>query len=487
MTSIKEETISGVKWRTIEKFSVEGIHFFLGLIMARLLTAADYGTVGMLAVFLSISSTFIDSGFTNALIQKKNRDQVDFSTVFYFNIVVAILIYIILFFSAPWVSVFFKMPILTDILRMQAIGLIIRSISSVQVTQLVIKIDFKALARRSMYSSLIAGVAGVLMAYHGFGVWALVYQDLILATINVIFICWYCRWLPLPVFSISSFKRMFSFGGKLLVSNLINQVYKNLNQIVIGKAFSAGALGYYKRGTQFARFPNQIINGSIKSVTFPILSKIQDDDEHLVAVYRKYIRISSMCIFFGCVLVSALAKPLIIFLLTEKWSPSIIFLHIYCFACMFDHLNGINLNLLQVKGRSDLFLRLEIIKKIIATIILFSAVPFGIIGVCLSKILWSQTSVFINTYYTGKLFGLGYISQVRDYSGYFFRSVVACVPAFLLTFVDIPHIVQLLLGALISVAIYYCLLRKDESMKEVLEILNNYFLGRLKKVVRFSH
>lgn len=473
MKSVKQETLSGVKWTAIEKFSVQGIQFLLGLIMARLLSPSDYGTVGMLAIFFAVSQTFIDSGFGNALVRKIDRTETDFSTVFYFNIVVSVACYILLFTIAPWVGSFFNMSILCPILRVQSINLILNSMMGIQVAKLTIDINFKALAKRSLWSSIVSGVFGIILAYNGFGVWALVYQSILSTFINLVFIWIYCKWKPRREFSWQSFRELFSYGSKLLLSGLLNTIYVNLTPIIIGKYFSPRDLGFYSRGTHLARYPGGNINGVLQRVTFPVFAKLQNDDEHLIHAYRKYISITSMCIFYGCVLMASIGKPLVLLLLSSKWAEAIIYLQIFSFSIMFDHINSINLNLLQVKGRSDLFLRLEIIKKTISTIILFASIPFGVIGICISKVIYTQIAVFINTYYTGKLFHLGYIDQFRDFGGYLILSIIACVPAYLLTFLDIPYIVTLILGASTSTILYFIFLRKNKYMHEVLETIKS--------------
>ncbi len=467
--------LSSVKWTAVEKFSLQGISFILSLVMARLLTPDDYGTVGMINIFLAVSRSFIDSGFANALIRKPDRTDDDFCTVFYFNVFISLICYVILFFAAPWVAHFFDVPLLRPILRVQALNLIINSLVQIQVTKMTIDLNFKAGAKIAIISSVISGVAGIILAYFGFGVWAIVFQGIISALVSALCLLYYIRWKPRLVFSKKSFNEMFSYGSKLLASSLLDTVYGNLTTLVIGKFYSSKDLGYYNRGTHFAVFPVNTLNGIVGRVTFPIMSKIQDDDAYLIAVYRKYISIMSMVIFFGCCLLSALARPLILLLLTDKWSLSIIFLQVYSFAIMFDHINKINLNLLQVKGRSDLFLRLEILKKTISTVILFSSIPFGVLGICISKVIYSQIAIMINTYYTGKLFGLGYVEQVKDFSKYLILSILCCLPAFTLSFLNLPHIVTLTFGVILSASIYCIVLRKDVMFVELTSILSERF------------
>ena len=271
MASVRKETLTSVKWTSIERFGVESIRFVLGIIMARLLTPDDYGILGMITVFISISRTFVDSGFGNALIRKLDRTNVDFSTVFHFNVFIGLVCYIILFFTAPWIANVFNMAILCDVLRVQAITLILNSLIVVHTAKLIIKLDYKTLAKRTITANLIAGVVGVFCAYYGMGVWALVVQAVLSKFISVLFIWASVRWVPQFIFSINSFKGLFSYGSKLMLSGLIDRIYSSINTLVIGKFFSAKDLGYYRRGTQFARMPFDNVNGILGRIVFPIL------------------------------------------------------------------------------------------------------------------------------------------------------------------------------------------------------------------------
>lgn len=475
MSSVKTQTINSTKWNALEKVTVQGIQFVLTLIMARLLLPSDYGTVGMLAIFISVSQSFIDSGFNTALIRKPDATEKDFCTVFYFNVGIAVVVYIFLFFLAPYVAQFFRIPILCSVLRVYAISLFINSFMAVQVAMLHIKLDFKSLAKRNVCATLISGVFGILLAYFGCGIWALVFQNIIASIINLIFICYICRWYPKSAFSMESFRQLGAFGSRILASSLLNQLYKNLTTFAIGKFYSPNDLGFYTRGAHYAHLPNQSINGVLSIVTYPILARIQNDDSHLLNVYKRYIQISSMCIFIISGLLCALAKPIVLLTLTDKWENSIIYLQLFAFSCMFDHLNTINLNLLKVKGRSELFFKLEVVKKTISLAILACAIPFGVLAICLSKLLYNQIAVFINTYYTGKLLHYGYTEQFSDFLPYFIRVVIACLPAFFLTFVPIPYIFSIFFGGGIGLGLYCFMLRKDKNMLELFFLIKSKF------------
>lgn len=475
MTSIKQQTINSAKWNFIDRVAGQGIQFLLGIVIARFLLPSDYGAIGMLAFFFAISQAFIDSGFSSALIRKKNPTEEDFSTTFYFNFAISIVVYIILFLIAPWVAVFFKIPILCSVMRVQSITLIINAIMAVQVAMLNIRLDFKSLAKRNIAATLISGICGVVLAYLGYGIWALVFQQIVASVINLIFICSVCKWYPKTKFNKKAFKELGAFGSRLLASGLLNTIYTHLTTLAIGKFYTAKDLGFYSRGSDFARVPNYAINGVLGTVTYPILAQIQDNEERLISVYRKYIRITSLCIFIFSGLLCALAKPIILLTLTDKWAEAIIFLHAFAFSCAFDHFSTINLNLLKVKGRSDLYLRLEIIKKIIAVAILFAAIPLGVLAICLSKLLNNQIAVFINTYYTGKLFHLGYVQQMKDVLPFLICCIFACLPAYAITLTDLPHILSIILGSSVSLLLYWFLLRNNPDMQEVIGLFKNKF------------
>ncbi len=471
MGELTEKTVSGIKWNAIGRFSTQGISFVIGLLLARKLTPSDYGVVGMLGIFFAIAQTFIDSGFGSALIRKKDCSDADFSTAFYFNIAVGIISFITLFLSAPYIARFFNTPILLDVTRVLSVNLFINSLTIVQHAKLNAAIDFKSQAKVSLLSTLVSGGVGLSMAYLGFGVWSLVYQSVSLAIVRAILLWHMTQWRPQRVFSRESFQYLFGFGSKILSASLLHTVYANLTTILIGKFYTAKDLGYYSRGESLATLPSSNITSILQSVTYPILSKIQDDDARLIQAYRKYISMTSMVIFFGMCLLAALAKPFILTLLTEKWANSIIYLQVFCFAWMFDHLCALNLNILYVKGRTDLVLRLEIIKKIISITMIIASIPFGVLAICISRAIYTQIAVIINTYYTGKLYGLGYLDQVRDFIKYLLYSLVAVSPAFLLAYTSLNSIAVLIIGSLLACAIYLLLLRKDPNLKECFGLL----------------
>ena len=350
MGSIATDTISGVKWTAIEKFSTQIVNFLLGLLLARLLAPSDFGTIGMLGIFMAISNTFIDSGFSNALIRKPEISDEDYSTAFYFNIIVGFVCYALMFVCSPLIAAFFEMPILSSIVKVYSVTLFINSLTSVQYAKLNRELNFKLQAKISFVSALSTGLIGVCLAYLGFGVWALVWQAIASSVLRAGMLWTFAHWHPQSRFSRQSFRYLFSFGSKLLASGLLHTLYSNLSTMAIGKFYTAGDLGYYSKGNQFAALPTNSITGILQKVTFPLLSKIQDEDERLIRVYRKYIRITSCGIFFLMCLLASLARPVIEFLLTDKWLEAAVYVQIFCFALMFDHICQLNLTLLQSRA-----------------------------------------------------------------------------------------------------------------------------------------
>lgn len=428
--SLKHKTVSGLIWSFIENFANLGITFIAGIILARILSPREFGLIGMITIFIAVSESFINSGFSSALIRKKDCSDTDFSTVFYFNLITGILFFAILYFTAPVIGSFFNEPELEPIVQVLGLILIIDSLTLIQRTILTKRINFKLQARISVISSTGSGIIAIAMAYTGFGVWSLVAQRLSRQILNSVFLWLWNRWRPLMVFSIASFKELFGFGSKLLISGLIDTIYRNVYYLVIGKYFSAQELGYYTRADQFKQLPSQNITGVIQKVTYPVLSSIQDDVPRLRNSYQKLIRTTMFITFTLMLGMVAVAEPMIITLIGEKWRPSIIYLQMLSFVGMFYPLHALNLNMLQVQGRSDLFLKLEIIKKVLAvpTIIIgvFWGIKFMIAGMMVNTVI----AYYLNSYWSGKMIGYSFKQQVQDILPAFFLALVMAIAVY---------------------------------------------------------
>jgi O-antigen/teichoic acid export membrane protein len=475
MKSLKQKTFNGIVWSAVEQFSVQGVQFLFQIFLARILSPSDYGLIAMLGIFMAVSQTFIDSGFTNALIRKTDRSPIDFSTVFYYNLLISIAIYLVLYLFAPSIASFYQSPSLIKIARIYALALPVSALASVQRTQYVIKVDFKALASASLVGALIGGMVGIILALNGFGVWALVYSYLA-NSVSTTFVIWIrSSWRPQKVFSFLALRKMFSFGSKLVLSGLLDTIYRNLYQVVIGKKFSKQDLGYYARAEQFAQFPSLNITGILQRVTYPVLCTMVDNDKELLSAYRRFIKMSAFIVFPLMIGLATISEPLIVVVLGEKWEFSSRILQIICFSYMWYPIHAINLNILMVKGRSDLFFRLEIAKKICGVIILFITMQFGIIVMAFGTIASSFIALVINTYYTKRFLGYGLKKQLIDLIPIFCISCISCLPTLAFLRSREIGIVSLLLSIVFAILLYtiFSKLFLKEEFKFVYELLSS--------------
>ncbi len=413
MESLKDKAVNSVFWSGIERFSAQGIQFVISLLIARILLPSDYGLIAMLSIFIAVAQVFVDSGFGNALIQKQGRDQVDYSTAFYFNIVIAILIYLIIWFIAPWVASFYNEPLLTQVMRLVGLNLIVNALSIVHRARLTIVLNFKLQALISIISVTISGALGIWMAYAGYGVWALASQTLLNGLLGTLLLWVLSYWMPSYCFSVESFKKLFGFGSKLLLSSLLHTFYMNLYSLVIGKAYNVTDLGYYNRASSFPVVISGNLLSVISRVTYPIQCGMQDDNERLRASLFRFTKMSCYIIFPLMVGMLVLAKPMVILVLTEKWLPAVPLLQILSFAYMWEILMRMNYDILNVKGRTDYTLQSEIWKKMSAFAILLATYPFGLKVMCWGLALYSWVDLFIITRYTYKLIKVGLWMELK--------------------------------------------------------------------------
>ena len=452
--SLKQKTTKGIFWSTIERFSNQGMSFLFSVILARMLDPSDFGIIAMITIFFAVAQSFVDSGFSNALVRKTDRREEDLSTCFYFNIGVGIMAYIVLFLIAPLVASFYNQPILSPIIRITGLGVVLNSLCVVQQALFTIKIDFKSQAKVTLSATIISGIVGVILAYQGYGVWALVWQGVVMTSARMALLWLMSKWRPTTGFSKSSFNYLFGYGSKLLASGLLDTIYNNIYPIVIGKFYTPAQLGNYSRALSFAQLPSSNITSILQRVTFPVLSTIQDDIPRLQANYRRLLKLSAFIIFPLMMGLAAVAFPMIRLILTPKWEGCSLYLQIICFALMWYPIHAINLNLLQVKGRSDLFLRLEIIKKIVGVCIMCITIPLGITAMCIGMVASSLISLFINTYYTGKLIDIGYLKQMRDLTPIFINSLIMGGIVYFSIQISDNDILQLSLSIIVGVLSY---------------------------------
>lgn len=456
--SLRNKTVKGVGWSFVDNLSSSGITFLVGLVLARLLTPSEYGIMAILTIFIAVSNSIVDSGFSNALIRKTNARRVDYNTVFLFNLLVSGLLYTVLFLAAPAISIFFKEPLLVEVMRVIGWVLVINALAIIPRTLFVKEVNFKTQTKVSLIASISSGVVGIGMAVAGLGVWSLVGQQLSRQLLNTLFLWIYCTWRPAWEFSIQSFKELFGFGSKLLLSGLLDTVFKEIYSLVIGRCYTSAQLGQYTRASQFNQIFSSNLTSVIQRVSYPVLSSIQDEPERLREAYRKVIK-STMLFSFACMLgLAAVAKPLIVLLIGEKWLPAVGFLQIICFSGMLYPLHAINLNILQVKGRSDLFLRLEVIKKIIATGPLVLGVLFSIEYMLCGSVCTSLIAYFLNSYYSANLINYPTKEQIKDILPTFTVSLVTAACMWSLSFLPLSYWLllplQCLSGIILAVIIY---------------------------------
>lgn len=455
---MKNKTVKGVGWSFVDNIASSGVTFLVGLILARLLTPEEYGIMAMITVFIAVSNSIVDSGFSNALIRKVRIESIDYNTVFYFNLIVSFILYILLFFASPGISVFFKEPILVKVVRVIGLVLIINALAIIPRTIFVRDVNFKTQTKVSLISSISSGIVGIGMALAGMGVWSLVGQQLSRQLLNTLFLWIYCKWQPILEFSVKSFKELFGFGSKLLLSGLLNTIYQNIYYIIIGRFYSSSQLGQYTRAEQFNMIFSSNLTSVVQRVSYPVLSSIQEEPERLRDAYRKIIK-TTMLITFACMLgLAAVAKSLIIILIGDKWIPAIYFLQIICFSGMLYPLHAINLNILQVKGRSDLFLRLEVIKKIIAVVPIVIGIFYGIEYMLWGGVITSFIAYFLNSYYSARLIDYSALDQIKDILPTFLISFVVSFLMWCTSLLDLSVYfllpIQLILGILLAFFIY---------------------------------
>lgn len=410
--SLKAKTFKGTVWVALERFSAQGISFIVMILMARILTPSDYGLVGMVLVFINIAQSLVDSGFSQALIRKKDRDETDNSTSFYFNIVVGLALYVLIWFLAPVVARFYNEPQLLWITRIICIGIIFNSLVVVQRALLTVEVDFKTQAKATIFAALAAGATGIVLAYTGWGVWSIVWYHVINLGLNCVFLWMFSAWRPRWIFSWQSFRHLFYFGSKVAISGLLYTFYVNGYTMAIGKIYKASDLGYYTRGQQFVGFFSTGISGILLKVTYPVLCKVQDDNERLREIFMRMVRTSSMVVFTLMMGLVGIGRPMIGMMLGERWIYSATLMQILCFGYMWFSVYSLNLNILLVKGRSDLYLKLEIVKKIVFIGVLCALIPFGLEALCWGLALNSVLEVVINSFYTEKLIGLSIWRQL---------------------------------------------------------------------------
>lgn len=472
--SLKNKTITGVFWSSVERFSIQGIHFLVTLVLARILTPKDFGLIGMLAVFIALAQSLIDSGFSLALIRKLDRTDTDNSTVFYFNIVTSIFVYLLLYAIAPFVSVFFHEPQLTELMRILCLVVIINSFSVIQRVIYTSAVNFKVQAKATTLAAIISGIIGIVMAIQGFGVWALVFQQLSSAFFNTLLLWFYSKWRPIFVFSWKSFKELYLFGFNMMIVGVVETLYQNSYQIFIGRFFSAVDLGYFTQAKQISNLPSTNISTIISRVTYPIMSGIQNDNVRLSMLYRKLACAISFIVFPLMCGLAALSSPIVEILIGSKWQFAAVLIVPLSFSFMFYPVHVVNMNVLQVKGKSKLYLKTEIIKKIISVTVLILTIPLGIIAMCYGRIFTSVLTLLINIYNTSRQVEISLYSLIKDLMPVLcislFMFIVVCFVTNLFDGVILQFLIGILMGGIVYGGLAY--LFKIKELNYISELFN---------------
>ncbi len=479
--SIGLKSFKGVLWSVFGRVSNQGMGFIMGVVLARIIAPESYGLIAMAMVVIAITGSLIDGGFGMALIRKKNPTADDYYTVFWFNIISALLIYLAIFFAAPAIEAFYDSEGLAPVVRYLSLALIIRGLTGIQNIQLTKKLDFKALNIISLIATFISGVIGITMAYTGYGVWALVAQQLSSSLIKSIIICFYNRWMPAWVFSKGSFNELFAFSRNLLASSIVTSVFQNLYPLVIGKFFAPAMLAYYTRADSYQQMISKNITTIVRNVSFPSLVPFQDDNERLVNAFRQMINMVALVttpVLAGLIVV---AEPLIVFMITDKWLPTVPYLQLLCITGILYPLSSIKLNLVNIKGRSDLYLKLETVKKFLFIPAILIGLPWGVMGLVIGKVCLSFTAFIINSYYSMKLTGYSIKDQLSDIMPYIILSSIMAIIVWGLSFLfDLGEVKLLFLQVLSGIIIYLagCYIFRLRSYFQLIEMMKKVFIHK---------
>jgi teichuronic acid exporter len=453
----KGKVIQSLFWKLMERGGVQGIQFIVQIVLARILSPNDYGIIALLTIFISLSNVFIQSGFNTALIQKINVKEEDFSSVLYISLLVATVLYIALFFASPFIANFYGISELIQVLRVLSIILFFGAFNSIQNAIIARSMQFKKLFIVSVFSILISGIVGITLAYLGFGVWALVAQQ-ITNQVSITFILWFTlKWRPKLIFSINRIGDLFSYGWKLLVSSLIDTLYMNLRGLIVGKVYISDMLAFYNRGEQFPQLIVNNINGSIQSVMLPTLSAEQEDRKRVKELVRRSIVTSSFLIFPLMIGLAAVGEPLIKILLTDKWLPCVPFMQIFCLTYSLWPIHTSNLQAINALGRSDIYLKLEVIKKIVGITILIFSMFYGVYAIALGGLLSGVVSSFINSYPNLKLLDYSYKEQIKDILPSLILSLIMGLIVYSILFLNLsPYltlVIQVFIGAIVYIGL----------------------------------
>lgn len=481
--SLKDKTVKGTFWSAADAFLGQGVTFIVGIVLARLLSPEEYGLIGIVLIFTTILTGVVDSGFSTALIRKKDTTEEDYNTMFITNLVVSVLLFLVLWFCSPIIAHFFERPALLNITRVMGLILVFQALSITQVTILTKRIDFKTKTKASLTAAIISGIIGISLAYLGFGVWALVGQKL--SNILIYTMCLWIlnKWWPSLSFNRDSFRYMWGFGWKIMLSGILSKTWDQLNQVVVGKCYSPSNLGQFTKANEYASIFSTNFTAIVQRVTYPALAEVQDDKTRMVVAYRRVIKTSMFITAISMISIGAIAEPLIYCLIGPKWHEAATYLPLICVSMSMYPLHAINLNMLQVQGRSDIFLYLEIVKKIIAIGPLCMGIFLNIYWMLVGSIITGIISYFLNSYYTGHSLGYSSWMQLKDIAPSYVVAIVIALSVFFLKYLPISYYIvlplQIVFGALVMYLV--CEKTKMEEYMEIKGIIKEYSRKLIKK------
>lgn len=474
--SLKQKTVKGLGWSALDNAARYGMQFVIGIVLARLLSPDDYGLLGLVGIVTVICTALVNGGFTTALIRKKNATEEDYNTAFICNLCMSLLLFAAVFFCAPLIADFFGRVELTALVRVSSLGLIIGALGMVQQTRLTKRIDFKTQTKITIAATALSGIIGIGMALTGFGVWALVAQQLTSQVVTTVLLYIYNRWMPGLLFSMESFHNLFGFGWKMMLSGVLDSVWKESYQMVVGKVYTPGALGQYTRAKQFSSLFSSNLTAVIQRVTYPVLSNIQDDRQRMVSAYRRIIKVTMFVTATGMFFLAAISEPMLYCLIGPQWHEASTYLPLICLNSTLYPLHAINLNMLQVQGRSDLFLGLEVVKKLIGLIPLAVCVFWGIMPMLYVNLAVGVVAYFLNSYYSGRLIGYSSWMQVKDIAPSCLVAAIVAVSVYFVKYIPASYWVilplQIIMGAVVFMVL--CQLTRTSEYIEMKTMLAPY-------------
>lgn len=477
-STLKERTISGLIWNAVERFMIQGGQFVIKIVIARMITPEEYGLIGIVTVFLVLSDVIINGGFAQALIQRKDRSERDYSTVFYINIFLGLLIYIVLFVLAPRIAAFYGDDRLIEIIRLISLSTLIKSLSVVQIVKLSIDLNFKLKAKINFWSVVLSGILSIYLAHAGFGVYSLVYQAVSYSVVVTVLLYLFSRWKPKLTFSISSTKELFHFGSKYFMANLVGVISDNSYAILIGKMFTSKDVGFFTQGRNLPDLLSVNLFNVLQGVLFPVMSSAQDNKERLIIIYKKSLDMTAFIVVPCMVGLAIIADPFVRFFLTEKWLPCVYIIQWLALSRMVIPLGAINANLLNAVGRSDLYLKIDLIKLPLTILGLVLSSPFGLKYMVMSNFVVAILYYFINAYYPGKMYGYGAFKQIKDMLPVFLATMIMSLSVY---FIHIDGgIADMIIKVIVGGGVYLvsCVILKVESLTEMI----NYGKGKLSKM-----